>query len=85
MSAIDDDAVDRRMRAKLAAHARWAQTGDRVSQTQPARDAFMRRFEDQVDPDRTLPTAERARRAESAMKAHMTSLAIKARRARKTA
>jgi hypothetical protein len=51
-----------------------------------ARAAFIARFEKEVDPERTLPVAERARRAESARRAHMSRLALassKARRARK--
>jgi hypothetical protein len=51
-----------------------------------ARAAFNARFENEVDPERTLPVAERARRAESARRAHMSRLALassKARRARK--
>jgi hypothetical protein len=37
----------------------------------------MRKFEDQVDPERALPEDERNRRAEHALKAHMASLALK--------
>lgn len=71
---------------RLGAHTKWAQTEDRTAATQPARDGLMRKFEDQVDPDRVLPTAERAKRAESARKAHYQRLALKSvqsRRAKK--
>ena len=48
----------------------------------PARAAFLNKFEDQVDPDRVLPEAERLRRAESARKAHFARLALASARAR---
>lgn len=72
----------RTLRARLAAHESWAATPDRSARTRAARDAFIAKFEDQVDPDRTLPPAERRRRAESARKAHYTRLAFKSARAR---
>jgi hypothetical protein len=40
------------------------------------------KFEEQVDPDGTLPPAERAKRAEHARKAHFKRLALKSARAR---
>ena len=49
-----------------AGHSRWARTEDRKAATRPGRAAFMRRFEDRVDPERKLDPAERARRAEGA-------------------
>lgn len=67
----------RTLRARAAVHASWANTEDRTARTAPARKAFMRRFEDQVDPDRLLPEAERQRRAKHAMRSHMASLALK--------
>ena len=45
--------------------------------TAPARAAFHERFVDQVDPERTLPTSERARRAEAARKLYFTRLAMR--------
>lgn len=65
------------LRAKVAVHQSWANTTDRTARTAPARAAFMKRFEDQVDPERTLPEAQRKQRAESAMRSHMASLALK--------
>jgi hypothetical protein len=53
--------------------------------TRPARDAFMARFEREVDPDGLLPEAERQRRAEAAKRLHFQRLAwrsAKVRRAR---
>jgi hypothetical protein len=45
----------------------------------------MRRFEDQVDPERELSEDERLRRAEQARKAHFAHLALKSSRARQRA
>ena len=45
--------------------------------TAPAREAFLSRFDDLVDPNRVLSPAERARRSEAARKAHMTRLALR--------
>jgi hypothetical protein len=71
----------RRLRAQIAANARW-------SREDPAHNAIrgqaglLARFEREVDPDGTLPPAERARRAECARKAHMQRLALASSRAR---
>jgi hypothetical protein len=72
----------RSLRARMAAHQSWANTRDPSKRTAPARSAFLDRFEREVDPDGTLPRAERARRAESARKAHFTALAYQSARAR---
>lgn len=69
----------RTLRARLAASAQHAQG---KTNTAPAREAFERRFLDEVDPDRELPEKERNRRAKHAMNAHMARLALKASRAR---
>ena len=73
---------ERTLRARLAAHALHAGVDSR-QHTEPARRAFMARFEDEVDPHRTLPPAERARRAEHAKKAYFTRLALKSVQARR--
>jgi hypothetical protein len=49
----------------------------------PARDAFLRRFEKEVDPDGTLPPEERRQRAEHAKRAYMLQLAKRSAVARK--
>jgi hypothetical protein len=77
--------AQRALRARAAAHSSWARTGDRTARTQPGRDAFMRRFEEQVDPKGKLSPAERARRAEQARKAHFAQLALRSSRARQRA
>lgn len=70
---------ERRLRARAAAYALHAQGG---TSTTAATAAFLARFERQVDPEGALAPEERARRAEHALKAHMSALALKACRAR---
>lgn len=74
-------------RGRLGAHVSWAKTSDKPARTSAARRAFMARFELEVDPDGVLSPAERAARAEHALKAHMARMrlarAAKARRAHK--
>lgn len=75
-------AEERSLRSSIAAHARWSKH-DRTKGTEKARAAAEQRFLDEVDPDRTLPEAERLRRAESARQAHFQRMAfasVKARR-----
>jgi hypothetical protein len=64
----------RQSRARLAALVQWSKTEDWSARTQAARDGFNRRFEDQVDPDRRLPSDQRARMAEAARRAHFARL-----------
>ncbi len=71
--------AQRSLRARLAAYALHAKGG---TSTKAGTSAFLTRFEREVDPSGTLPPAERARRAEYALKAHMSRLALKASRAR---
>jgi len=73
---------ERRTRARLAAHTSWANTADPTARTQAGRDTFLKRFEDQVDPDRRLSPEVRAKRAESAKKAYFAQLALKSAKAR---
>lgn len=70
------DPTTRKLAAQVAAHALWAGTTDRAAQTSAARDAMQRRFEDEVDPTRSLPEDERIRRAKHARSAHMSRLAL---------
>jgi hypothetical protein len=71
---------DRSLRARAAAHRMHAQG---KTNTKPGRDAFLARFEREVDPDGVLPEAERRRRALHARKAHMLTLAAKSSRYRR--
>lgn len=74
--------AERSLRARMAAYTLHAHSDPRET-TQAARDAFLARFEHQVDPDRRLPEGERRRRAEAAKKAYFTALALKSSRARR--
>jgi hypothetical protein len=66
--------VAKDMRARIAAEISWSRTADRSARTRPARQAFLKRFEQQVDPDGKLSPDERARRAEHARRAYMLQL-----------
>lgn len=68
-------------RARLAALARWSKQ-DSTEGTKPARDAFLARFEAEVDPAGELPEQERRRRAETRLRQHMVRLAYRSSRAR---
>lgn len=75
--------AERSLRARMAVHTSWAQTTDRAARTAPARRAALQRFERQVDPDGSLSSAERARRADQAMRAHMARLALRSAQTRR--
>jgi hypothetical protein len=80
--------VERSLRARAAAHFRWAHEPDRAAATAAARGGLQARFERQVDPDGALDPAERAKRVESARKAYyadLTRKSIAARRKKKAA
>lgn len=81
MAAIDPKA--RSINARIASHVRWANEPDRTEATRPGREAFLARFEREVDPNRVLPESERIRRAEAARTAYMLKLGKKAVAARK--
>jgi hypothetical protein len=70
------------LRARMGAYAVHSRY-DVKQLTQPARDAFMARFEREVDPDGVLPEAERLRRAKAAKTLHFQRLAWKSARARR--
>ena len=74
--------AERTLRARLAAHAMHARHDARQT-TLAARVAFLGRFETEVDPDSTLPLAERRRRAEHARRAYFTRLALASAKARR--
>jgi hypothetical protein len=70
------------LRGSIGAHRLHAKYDSRAI-TKAARDAFMARWEDEVDPNHTLTPAERARRARHALKAHMMELALRSARLRR--
>jgi hypothetical protein len=65
----------------LTLHSRY----DSREITKSAREKFLGRFIDEVDPNRELPEHERLRRAESLKKAYFTGLARKSAAARRKA
>lgn len=73
----------RSLRARAAAHAQWANTSDRSERSAAGRQAANARFERQVDPHGELSETERQRRADSARRAHMLTLAAKSAKARR--
>jgi hypothetical protein len=79
---IERTPQQRALAARIAAHAKWAQT-DSVAGTAAARQAALDRFERVVDPDGTLPPEERARRAAHARKAHFSRMALASAKARR--
>lgn len=74
---------ERSQRAAIASYTSWINTENRTARTQPGRDAMNRKFEDQVDPDRKLPAAERAKLVEAARKLHFHRLAFASAKARR--
>lgn len=70
------------MAARVGAYRLHA-TRDSRELTRPAREAFIARFEREVDVEGVLPAAERTRRAKAALKAHMTLLAMKSAKSRR--
>lgn len=77
----DLTAEQRSLRARIGAHAMHARHDARQT-TKAGREKFLQRFDDEVDPNRELPEAERQRRAEHARRAYMAKLALKSARVR---
>jgi hypothetical protein len=73
----------RRRRARIAAHASWANTADRTARTAAGTKAFLDRFEQQVDPEGVLPAGVRAVMARHARTAYMLQLAERSATARR--
>ena len=71
----------RTLRARVAAHARWSKE-DPAANAARGQAGLLARFEREVDPDGSLPPAERERRAQSAYRAHMGRLALASSKAR---
>jgi hypothetical protein len=70
----DIEPGDMALRGRIGAYRLHA-THDPRETTQKARETFLARFEREVDPDGTLPEAERLRRAEYARRAYFARLA----------
>jgi len=74
--------AERSLRGRMGAYVVHARYDPRQT-TAPARAAFLKRFLDEVDPDRVLPEPERLRRAAAARRAYFTRLAFLASRRRR--
>jgi hypothetical protein len=70
------------LRGRIGAYTLHA-THDPRETTKPARAAFLARFEREVDPEGTLPEAERRRRASYARQRYFAELSYKSAKARK--
>jgi hypothetical protein len=75
----------RSRRARIAAHASWANTADRAGRTAAATASFLARFERQVDPLGVLEPGVRAQMAMHARRAYMLQLAERSAKARRKA
>lgn len=71
----------RSLRASVAANSRWSREDPKPA-LKRVRGGWQRRLEAEVDPDGVLSEAERSRRAQAAMRAHMQRMALKSSRAR---
>jgi hypothetical protein len=80
---IELDREEMRARGRIGAHVTHSRH-DARELTAPARQAFLSRFAQQVDPDGVLAPEERGRRAAHALKAHMARLTLASARARRT-
>lgn len=78
------DPAARTLRARIGAFALHAKHPIEAT-TRAGLDAANARFEREVDPDGTLPQAERIRRVAAARRAHMAKLAFRSRQAREAA
>ncbi len=79
------DHVERVLAGRIGATESWARTPDRTARTAAARQAFIRQFEQQVDPDGVLYPTERSRRAEHLRSAYYSRLALQSAQARRKA
>jgi hypothetical protein len=66
---------DASLRGRIAACERWARIKDRTLATEPARAGLDAKFAAQVDPDRRLDPADRAKRVSALRRAHFARLA----------
>ena len=70
---LEFDPAEMAARGRIGAHVTHSRHDGREL-TAPAREAFLSKFEREVDPDGLLPPEERRRRAEHARKAHMARI-----------
>lgn len=79
-----NDASDRVLIARLAAHTRWAGERDRTQATSSARRGLEAKWLREIDPDGVLPAEEREQRIANLRKAHMSRMALASARARRS-
>ena len=70
---------DRVLIAQIAAAERWGRETDRSAATAPAREGRRAKFAKQIDPEGVLDPAERERRVDSLVHAHMLRMSRLAR------
>jgi hypothetical protein len=80
---VDLTPDERRLRAQVAANARWAKPGARQRQAEAITGSKLAYFERQIDPDCKLDPVERRRCAENALRAEMAGLALRSAKARR--
>lgn len=73
------------LRHQMAANESWAHTPDRAARTRAARQGLDAKFEREVDPDRVMSPADRAKAVANARRAYYQRLALKSAEARRTA
>ncbi len=74
--------AERRLRAQIAANTRWSR-GGRAEHGAKIQAAKLAHYEDLVDPEKQLPSGERALRAQNALAADMARLALLSAKARR--
>lgn len=75
--------AQRSLRARIATQTAWANCPDRTAKAKHAQAGLLRKFEDQVDPERKLPEDERLKRAKALRRAHMSRLAYNREKAKR--
>lgn len=77
--------AERKLRASLAAHTRWANTStaERRRQADRGHAALLAKFATEVDPAGTMTPEERDKLARNLYSAHMKRLALASSRARR--
>ena len=83
MITVPHSRTQQSLAGRVGAGMKWSRTDDRQEATRPAREAWARRFERQVDPHNELPEAERVIRAEHAKNAYMAQLSLRSAAARR--
>lgn len=71
-----------RLRSEMGGHAKWGRVRDRSAATAPARRALWAKFENEADPDGTLPPEQRASMARHLWLLHQKRASLAAAKAR---